>query len=90
MKKSTKIKAGIGVVIILIIGLFLHHYLPRTAVVQLSGTDVKRQDRTTKVAEPRTQEEALNTLKKATQDVRFINSVSRDGKTMVFRKEDTG
>ena len=90
MKTSRKIKISLGVVIALIIALFLHYNLPRTAVVQVSGTDIKREDRAAKVSESQTQADALKTLEKATHDVRFINTVSRDGKTMVFRNEDTG
>lgn len=84
------IKIGIAVAAFTAVALFLHYNLPRTAVVQVTGTDVKRADRKdggvvdTKSADPG-KGQALKTY-----DVRFINSFSRDGKTMVFRNEDTG
>ncbi len=59
------------------LGAFLHYNLPRTEVVQITGTDVKRLDR-----------ELADSA--ATRDVRFISARSRDGKIHVFRNEDTG
>ncbi len=90
MKTSKKIKISIGIILVVILGLFFHYHLPRTAVVQISGTDTKRIDKTVKVKDKEAgpQEE----VKEAhlTTDVRFINSVSRKGKPMVFRNQDTG
>ena len=57
---------------------FLHYNLPRVEVVQITGTDVKRQDRSSK-------DEMSQT-----RDVRYINTVTRSGKVRVFRNEDTG
>ncbi len=57
--------------------LFLHYNLPRTDVVQIVGTDIKRTDSNKK-------DEV------ATRDVRFITSIMRNGKTRVYRNEDTG
>jgi len=83
-----KIKVGFGLLIVAAVALFLYYNLPRTAVVQISGTDVKRVDRGSgKVV----QKEELDSRRPVeTYDVRYINSVSRSGKTMVFRNEDTG
>ena len=39
MKKIKKIKIGVGIVLLLAVGLFFHHTLPRTVVVQITGTD---------------------------------------------------
>jgi len=90
MKTTKKIKIGIGIILIVILGLFFHYHLPRTAVVQISGTDIKRMDKAVKVTtkEGGTEEQ----VKKVhdTTDVRFINSVSRKGKAMVFKNHDTG
>ena len=90
MKTIEKVKIGSAVFAVIVILLFLHHVLPRTAVVQITGTDVKRHDRSSgKIVETtaggRVKEKTLST-----QDVRYINSLSRKGKTMVFRNEDTG
>mgnify|MGYP001812040818 CR=1 FL=1 len=64
--------------LIVVVGSFLHYNLPNTEVVQITGTDVKRQDRSSKSESPQT------------RDVRYINTVSRSGKVRVFRNEDTG
>jgi len=88
MKAAKKVKFGIGIVLVILLALFFHYNLPRTAVVQISGTDMKRIDKQKKVVENQN-----NTGAKVTQqtsDVRFINSMSRSGKTIVFRNEDTG
>lgn len=78
MNISNIIKYSLLAVLIAAIGLFLHYNLPRTDVVQLTGTDVKRMDR----KDPRTDSR--------TRDVRYLNAVSRDGEIRVFRNEDTG
>ncbi len=90
MKKTKKVKISVGIVLLLVAGLFFHHILPRTVVVQVTGTDVKRVDKTGKVIEE--WDESADIKKNAvhTYDVRFINSLMRKGKPMVFRNEDTG
>ena len=45
MTTIKKIKIAMAVMLVAAIALFLFHNLPRTAVVQISGTDVKRVDR---------------------------------------------
>ena len=89
MKTTKKIKIGIGIVLIVVIALFFHYNLPRTAVVQISGTDVKRMDKPKdiKVVENETDEQIK--AESHTKDVRFINSVSRKEKPMVFKNLDT-
>lgn len=57
---------------------FLHYNLPRTDVVQITGTDVKRIDR------------GASSGSTQTRDVRYLSTVTRDGKVRVFRNEDTG
>lgn len=90
MKAVQKTKIVIAVIAFAAVALFLHHNLPRTAVVQITGTDVKRADRTNGgIGEQNTVDRGKGDALK-TYDVRFINSLSRDGKTMVFRNEDTG
>ncbi|MDJ0871883.1 MAG: DUF1523 family protein [Gammaproteobacteria bacterium] len=61
----------------LIVG-FLHYNLPRTDVVQIKGTDVKRLDR----------RHSGDVTK--TRDVRYLSTVTRKDKVRVFRNEDTG
>ena len=90
MKAAKKVKFGVGIVLVVLFSLFFHYNLPRTAVVQISGTDVKRIDY--KQNADKNQSNNNTDLKAAqqTSDVRFINSISRSGKTIVFRNEDTG
>lgn len=90
MGAMQKVKIVAGVAAVVVIALFLHYNLPRTAVVQITGTDVKRADSAgTGGVTPQTGDPGKGPLVR-THDVRFINALSRDGKIMVFRNEDTG
>ena len=90
MKTIKKIKIALGVLLLAAVALFLFYNLPRTVVVQISGTDMKRVDRESgKVVERQAVDDPRSgTLQ--TYDVRYINSVAANGKTRVFRNEDTG
>ena len=90
MEAIKKIKIAMGVILFAAVALFLFYNLPRTALVQISGTDMKRVDRESgKVVERQAADDSSRgTLQ--TYDVRYINSVARNGKTRVFRNEDTG
>jgi len=79
MTTIKKIKIGIGIVLIVIAGLFFHYNLPRTAVVQISGTDIKRVDKAVDATDKESGTEEQVTTAHQTTDVRFINSVSRKG-----------
>lgn len=73
--------------VVLAVGLVLLYSLPQHDVVRIVGTDVKRMDvgeRSWFWAEPDT-----NTNSGANRDVRFINAVYPDGKSYVYRNEDT-
>jgi hypothetical protein len=88
MKKAKIIKYALLAIILLLLVLFFHYNLPRTEVVQITGTDIKRMT-VNKKADPDT----VTTLEKqasATRDVRFINTVTREDRIRVFRNEDTG
>ena len=90
MKAFQKLKIVIAVIAFAVIALFLHYNLPRTTVVQITGTDVKRADRTTGgIVDQKADKGAKGDVLR-TYDVRFVNSLSRTGKVMVFRNEDTG
>lgn len=85
-----KIKFAMATFLLAAAALFLFYNLPRTAVVQISGTDMKRVDRESgKVVERQAADDASRATLQ-TYDVRYINSVARNGKTRVFRNEDTG
>lgn len=90
MKTSKKLKIGFGAVLITILFLFFHYNLPRTSVVQISGTDTKRVDKAGRIEKKENGKDKKENAATQTADVRFINSVSRKGKPMVFRNEDTG
>ena len=75
--------------LVIVLVLFLHKNLPRTEVVKITGTDVKRIDQSgtkPKAVEKNNQNDTIA----MTADVRFINAISKTGKAMVFRNEDTG
>ena len=90
MKTIKKIKIGIGIVLSVVIALFFHYNLPRTAVVQISGTDIKRVDEMKEIKEEGAETDEQVKTVHHTKDVRYINSVSRKEKPMVFRNYDTG
>ncbi len=77
MKALRLAKYVILAAFVVAIALSLHYNLPRTDVVQIVGTDVKRTDSNKKG-------------ELVTRDVRFITSLMRDGETRVYRNEDTG
>jgi hypothetical protein len=84
------LKVGLSIALVAAIALFLFYNLPRTAVVQISGTDVKRVDRDSGKVVNKQALEDQGAGKLTTYDVRYINSVDRNGNTLVFRNEDTG
>ena len=90
METIKKIKIGIGIVLIVAIALFFHYHLPRTVVVQISGTDVKRLDKAKEIKETQGETDEQVKIEQHTQDFRYVNSVSRKGKPMVFKNYDTG
>jgi hypothetical protein len=85
-----KVKLAVAAVFFLAAALFLHYNLPRTAVVQVTGTDVKRADRSKGGVADTEAVDPGGSGSRTIHDVRFINSLSREGETMVFRNEDTG
>ena len=78
MKTLKIIKYSFLALLAVVVVAFLHYNLPRTDVVQITGTDVKRVDREHPSAAAKT------------RDVRYISAVTRDGKVRIFRNEDTG
>lgn len=78
MKTLQIIKYSFLALLAVLVLAFLHYNLPRTDVVQITGTDVKRVDRDQPSEATRT------------RDVRYLSTVTRDGKVRVFRNEDTG
>lgn len=90
MEALKKVRFGIGIVLVVLLSLLFHYNLPRTAVVQISGTDVKRIDKQNSSVKNQSKNNTGTLSAQQTSDVRYINSLARSGKTIVFRNEDTG
>jgi len=73
----------LALAVVLVVGAFMHFYLPGTDVVRVTGTDVKRMDL-------HTRGNRKKGMPVATRDVRFINTVTESGSVRVYRNEDTG
>ena len=73
METIKKIKIGIGIVLIVAIALFFHYHLPRTVVVQISGTDIKRVDKAKEIKETQSETDEQVKIETHTKDVRYIN-----------------
>lgn len=88
----TKIKWGIRIVSVLIVGLFLHYTLPQRDVVQIINTYNKNTPiggnwMFYSIEDTGTGVETTATIR----DIRFIDAVYPDGTSvMVYRNEDTG
>lgn len=79
----------IPALILLIVGaVLLNYYLPDRDIVQIVGTEVKRID--VESGAPFWDRADIGTVEGATRDVRFINAEFENGKTRVYRNEDTG
>ena len=79
MKKVKWALIGVAALPLILTALFLQYYLPSTAKVQITGTEVKRMDTSDRDGMPH-----------RSRDVRFI--ITRDletQRTRVFRNEDT-
>ena len=75
--------------ILFIVGaVLLNYYLPGRDVVQIVGTEVKRID--VEKGAPFWDRADIGTQEGATRDVRFINAQFENGRTRVYRNEDTG
>ena len=90
MKVLKTIKYILLALLVLALAGVLCYTLPHTKVVQITGTDVKRM--VTGASEhPSAEVKAKQQAKPAgIRDVRFINTITRKGKVLVFRNEDTG
>ena len=73
--------------VIITVGL-IHYYLPQRDIVEVVGTDVKRMD--IGKGSPFWDRPDAGTEDRTSRDVRFISTVKANGKTMVYRNEDTG
>ena len=88
----TKIKWGIRIVLILIVGAWLHYTLPQRDIVQIINTYNKLTEIGANSIFYSSGDMGTGTETQATQrDIRYIDAVYPDGSTvMVYRNEDTG
>lgn len=87
----TKIKWGIRILLVLMVGLFLHYTMPQRDVVQIINTYNKNTPIGANwlfysIEDTGTGVETTATIR----DIRFIDAVYADGDVMVYRNEDTG
>ena len=72
----------------LITATLIHYYLPQRDIVKVVDTEVKRMD--INKGSPFWDRADAGTEEKTSRDVRFISTVRENGKTVVYRNEDTG
>jgi Protein of unknown function (DUF1523) len=87
----TKIKWGLRILVVLIVGLFLHYTMPQRDVVQVINTYNKNTPIGANwmfysIEDTGTGVETTASIR----DIRFIDAVYADGDVMVYRNEDTG
>lgn len=86
----TKIKWGIRILLVLIVGLFLHYTLPQRDIVRITDTS----NRITQIGGNwifySIEDTGTGAETNTTRDIRFIDAVYADGDVMVYRNEDTG
>ncbi|MFO1201295.1 MAG: DUF1523 family protein [Tabrizicola sp.] len=86
----TKIKWGIRILLLVIVGLFLHYTLPQRDVVQIVNT----YNRVTPIGGNwifyGSEDTGTGAETSTSRDIRFIDAVYSDGSTMTYRNEDTG
>lgn len=87
----TKIKWGLRILLVLIVGLFLHYTLPQRDIVRITDTG----NRITQIGANwifySIEDTGTGAETNTTRDIRFIEAVYPDGESvMVYRNEDTG
>ena len=87
----TKIKWGLRILLVLIVGLFLHYTLPQRDVVQVINTYNRVQPIGANWIFYSVEDVGSGAETSTTRDIRFIDAVFADGDTtMTYRNEDTG
>lgn len=83
MKELRGVLVGLGVLLLVLLGLFIEYSLPQHRVVHVSGHEVKRMDMNGNIVD-------ASKAVAATRDVYFINTADIDsGEVHVYRNEDT-
>jgi hypothetical protein len=90
MRMWTKIKWGLRILALVIVGLFLHYTMPQRDVVRITETS----NRITQIGGNwifySIEDTGTGAETNTTRDVRFIDAAFQDGDVMVYRNEDTG
>ena len=87
----TKIKWTLRILLVLIVGLFLHYTLPQRDVVRIINTYNKLTPIGSNWMFYSIEDTGTGAENSVTRDIRFIEAVYPDGETvMVYRNEDTG
>ena len=79
----TWMKRGFIVLLLLIMAVLVHYYLPQRDIVRVVGTDVKRMD--IGKGSPFWDRQDAGTENRTSRDVRFISTIKANDKTMVYR-----
>lgn len=83
------IKWGFRLLVVLVVGLFLHYELPQHDIVRITNT----YNRLTTIGSNRifySSGDSGSAESATTRDIRFIEAVRPNGKVIVYRNEDTG
>ncbi|MEL7300947.1 MAG: DUF1523 family protein [Pseudomonadota bacterium] len=80
----------IRIVFFLIVGAFLHYTLPDRDIVRVNGTEILRQDFTGWNRIFYAQADSGNDNAVLNRDLRLINTQRANGRSYVYRNEDTG
>ncbi|MGR3493226.1 MAG: DUF1523 family protein [Shimia sp.] len=85
----TAFRWTLRIIVVVLVGLFLHYTLPQRDIVRVTGTEVIRQDFSGLSAFFYAQQDE-GTTAQSTRDVRFINAIRPNNRVIVYRNEDTG
>ncbi|MEO1705383.1 MAG: DUF1523 family protein [Pseudomonadota bacterium] len=78
------------IVVLLIVGSFLHYTLPDRDIVRVNGTEILRQDFSGLNRIFYAQADSGNNNAVVNRDLRLINTQRPNGRSYVYRNEDTG
>ncbi|MEO5620585.1 MAG: DUF1523 family protein [Cypionkella sp.] len=85
-----KIKWGFRILLLVIVGLFLHYTLPHHDVVRITNTYNRLTTVGTSNSWAYSSPDSGTAESTATRDIRFIEAAFPDGSVIVYRNEDTG
>ncbi|MGV8952165.1 MAG: DUF1523 family protein [Cypionkella sp.] len=85
-----KVKWGLRILVLLIVGLFLHYTLPHHDIVRITNTYNRLTTVGTENAWAYSSPDTGTAESTTTRDIRFIEAAFPDGSVIVYRNEDTG